>query len=262
MSFARETMTDRPRQNSSTASVDADEVARFAALATDWWDPEGPMKPLHALTPARLRFIRAQIDQHFGMEKGSLTPLEGLHVADVGCGGGIVAEPLARMGGAVTAIDAAAENIEVARAHAAQQELEIDYRATTAEALMETGARFHMVTALEIIEHVTDPAEFVQSCAALLKPGGLLILSTLNRTPKAWALAIGGAEYVMRWLPVGTHDWNKFIRPSELAAMCRAAGLVIDRQQGLVFDPLTFSWGLSDRDLDVNYLVAARRPSS
>ena len=243
----------------SASSANPEEVARFAALAGEWWDPDGPLRPLHALGPARLAYVRARIDNHFGIDPDTLKPLAGRTVLDVGCGGGLVSEPLARMGGAVTAIDAAAENIEVARLHGREQGLNIDYRAMTAEDLLETGERFDLVTALEIIEHVTDPAAFVESCAGLLKPGGLVLLSTLNRTPKAWLMAIAGAEYVMRWLPRGTHDWKKFIKPSELAAMCRQAGLTLDHQQGLVFNPVEFAWSLSDTDLDVNYLASAHR---
>jgi len=244
----------------SPSSANPEEIARFAALADKWWDPNGPLKPLHALGLARLAYLRSRIDSHFGTGPETLTPLSGRTVLDVGCGGGLVSGPLARMGGQVTAIDAASQNIEVAKLHAEGQGLDIDYRAMTAEDLLETGVRFDMVTALEIIEHVTDPAAFVESCARLLKPGGLLILSTLNRTPKAWLMAIAGAEYVMRWLPRGTHDWKKFIKPSELAAMCRQAGLDLDHQQGLVFNMVKFEWSLSDTDLDVNYLAAAHSP--
>lgn len=239
------------------SSLDADEVARFDALADTWWDPDGPMKPLHRLNPTRLQYLRERIDSHFGRNAADLKPLAGLTVADIGCGGGLITEPLARLGGNVTGIDAAPRNIEAAHEHAEAQGLDIDYRNMTAEELAKSGARFDMVTALEIVEHVADPASFMASLYDLLKPGGLLIMSTLNRTPKAWLMAIVGAEYVMRWLPRGTHDWRKFIRPSELAALMRGAGLAADNQTGLVYNPLVGNWSLSDRDLDVNYMVTA-----
>ncbi|MEX1148327.1 MAG: bifunctional 2-polyprenyl-6-hydroxyphenol methylase/3-demethylubiquinol 3-O-methyltransferase UbiG, partial [Sphingomonadales bacterium] len=226
-----------------------------------WWDPDGPMKPLHALNPIRLAYLRQRIDTHFSTDPKGLKPLVGKRVVDIGCGGGLVSEPLARLGGTVTGIDAAAKNIEVARLHGQEQGLAIDYRVTTAEDLAASDERFDMVVALEIIEHVTDPEAFVKSCRDLMTPGGLLVMSTLNRTPKAWLMAIAGAEYVMRWLPRGTHQWKKFIRPSELATMVRAAELIMDHQQGLVFNPVAWSWALSDRDLDVNYMVSAHRPA-
>ncbi|RMF09880.1 MAG: bifunctional 2-polyprenyl-6-hydroxyphenol methylase/3-demethylubiquinol 3-O-methyltransferase UbiG [Alphaproteobacteria bacterium] len=248
------TRADRP------SSLDRDEVARFDALAQTWWDPNGPMKPLHRLNPTRLQYLRQRINQHFARRPDDLRPLAGLTVADIGCGGGLVAEPLARLGASVTGIDAAPRNIEVASRHAEAQGLTIDYRETTAEDLVRSGARFDMVTALEIVEHVADPASFVKSLGQLVKPGGLLIMSTLNRTSKAFLMAIVGAEYVMRWLPRGTHDWRKFLRPSELAELIRDAGLVPHHQTGLVYNPLAGAWSLSERDLDVNYMVSAHRP--
>ncbi len=254
-------MTAEPLQpEEPVSSLNAGEVARFDALAETWWDPDGPMKPLHHLNPTRLAYLRDRIDAHFDRAGSDLKPLAGRTVVDIGCGGGLVSEPLARLGGQVTGIDAAPKNVAAARRHAAEQGLDIDYRETTAEDLVRTGARFDMVTALEIVEHVTDPASFLSSCHELLKPGGLLIASTLNRTPKAYLMAIVGAEYVMRWLPRGTHDWHKFLKPSELAGLIRGAGFVEDHQQGLVYNPLAGQWFLSNRDLDVNYLVSAHRP--
>jgi len=232
-------------------TVDPAEIERFAAMADTWWDPEGPMRPLHRLMPARMRHIRDRLTRRFDR-------LDGLRVLDVGCGGGLVAEPLARLGAAVTGIDAAAKNIEVARLHGAGAGLAIDYRHTTAEALADEGTTFDAVLALEIVEHVADIGLFVRSLSRLVRPGGLVVFSTLNRTPKAWALAIVGAEYVMRWLPRGTHSFEKFVKPSELAAHCRRTGLKVDDLTGLVYSPLS-GWTLNARDLDVNYFATASR---
>ena len=241
------------------SSIDAAEVAKFQAMAAEWWDPAGKFKPLHMLNPVRLDYITGQIAAEFGRDRRSLRPFEGLRLLDIGCGGGLVAEPMARLGAAVTGADAAAENIEVARVHAAQSDLPIDYRATTAEAILAEGARFDVVLALEIVEHVADPQAFVATCARLLRPGGLLIASTLNRTPQSFAAAIVGAEWIMRWLPRGTHEWSRFIRPVELASMFDAAGVRVVDRSGMVFNPLGWSWSLSKRDLSVNYLVTGVR---
>lgn len=244
---------------STATTVDPAEIERFSALADTWWDPEGPMKPLHKLTPARMRYLSGRIARHFGQDANA-KGLSGLRILDIGCGGGLVSEPLCRLGAEVTGVDAAQKNIEAARLHAAGAGLEINYRHDTAEALAKAGEQFDAVMALEIIEHVADPALFVASVAQLVKPGGLIIFSTINRTPKAWALAIAGAEYVLGWLPKGTHTYSKFVKPSEMARHCRAAGLNMTDVTGIVFSPLS-GWTLNERDVDVNYFAAASRPS-
>ena len=241
------------------SSIDAAEVAKFQAMAAEWWDPTGKFKPLHMLNPVRLDYIATQIAGEFGRDRRALRPFGGLRVLDIGCGGGLVAEPMARLGADVVGADAAEGNIAVARVHAEQQGLDIDYRATTAEALVEAGERFDVVLALEIVEHVADPAAFIATCRDLVRPGGLVILSTLNRTARSFGAAIIGAEWIMRWLPRGTHDWSRFITPNELAGMAKDAGLAVADRRGMVFNPLSFGWSLSDRDLSVNYILTARR---
>lgn len=243
----------------TASSIDDAEVAKFRAMAAEWWDPAGKFKPLHMLNPVRLDYITGQITAEFARDRKSLRPFEGLRLLDIGCGGGLISEPMARLGAAVTGADAAAENIEVARLHAEQSGLAIDYRAVTAEALLAEGAQFDVVLALEIVEHVADPQQFLTTCARLLRPGGVLIASTLNRTPQSFAAAIIGAEWVMRWLPRGTHQWSRFIRPDELAGMFEAAGVRVVDRAGMVFNPLGWSWSLSRRDLAVNYLMAGVR---
>jgi 2-polyprenyl-6-hydroxyphenyl methylase / 3-demethylubiquinone-9 3-methyltransferase len=240
-------------------TVDPEEIARFAAQAASWWDAEGSFRPLHRLNPARLRFIRGALDAHFRRDRQSLTPFEGLTLCDIGCGGGLIAEPMARLGFTVTGIDADAEAIAVARAHAGADGLAIDYRCDTAESLSAAGEQFDVVLALELIEHVADPDALLRACAALLKPGGAFIGATLNRTPQAFALAIVGAEYVMRWLPRGTHDWRRFLRPSEFVLGLRRIGLRPARLKGLSYRLASADWALSD-DLSVNYMVMAGKP--
>jgi 2-polyprenyl-6-hydroxyphenyl methylase/3-demethylubiquinone-9 3-methyltransferase len=246
----------------TSASIDPAEIAKFEAMAAEWWDPQGKFRPLHLMNPLRLDYIMAQIAAEFGCDRAARAPLQGLRLLDIGCGGGLVAEPMARLGAQVTGADAAQGNIAVAQLHAAEQGLAIDYRATTAEALADAGEQYDVVLALEIIEHVADPAGFVATCQRLLKPGGLLILSTLNRTARSFGAAILGAEWVLRWLPRGTHDWKRFITPDELAGLVSAAGLVAVDRRGMVFNPLTFGWRLSDRDLSVNYALTARRQAT
>ena len=241
-------------------SIDPAEVAKFEAMAAEWWDEGGKFKPLHMMNPIRLDYIVNQIATEFARDRRGPRPLDGLRLLDIGCGGGLVAEPMARLGAAVTGADAAEANIAVARIHAEQQGLQIDYRATTAESLVDEGAGFDVVLALEIVEHVADPAAFLATCAQLLKPGGLLIASTLNRTPQSFAAAIVGAEWIMRWLPRGTHEWRRFITLDELAGMAEQAGLVVIDRAGMVFNPLLWDWRLSDRDLSVNYTLSARKP--
>ncbi|QFU10236.1 Ubiquinone biosynthesis O-methyltransferase [Rhodobacteraceae bacterium THAF1] len=239
------------------SSVDAAEIQKFAAMAQDWWDPQGTAKPLHMLNPCRLDYITRQIAAEFDRDLTGPEPFAGLRIADIGCGGGLICEPLARLGADVTGVDAAEENIAVAALHAEQQGLRIDYRATTAEALAADGAQFDVVLALEIVEHVAAPPAFLQTCADLLAPGGVAITSTLNRTGKSFALGIIGAEWVMRWLPKGTHDWNRFVTPDEMKQMLEGAGLHCVDRMGMVFDPLRWSWSLNPRDLSVNYIATA-----
>ncbi|MFQ6016936.1 MAG: bifunctional 2-polyprenyl-6-hydroxyphenol methylase/3-demethylubiquinol 3-O-methyltransferase UbiG [Kiloniellaceae bacterium] len=239
-----------------SASVDPAEVAKFSAMAEDWWDPAGKFRPLHKLNPARLRFIRDRIAARHQRDPLADGPLAGVTILDIGCGGGLLSEPLARLGARMTGIDASERNIGIARLHAADSGLEIDYRHTTAETLAAEGESFDVVLNMEVVEHVADVASFMEASASLVKPGGAMIVATLNRTPKAFLLAVVGAEYLLRWLPRGTHDWRRFLRPSELAAAMRPQGLEIEEITGVVYNPLTDSWRLS-RDLDVNYMILA-----
>jgi 2-polyprenyl-6-hydroxyphenyl methylase/3-demethylubiquinone-9 3-methyltransferase len=245
----------------SQSTLDEREVERFRALAAKWWDPEGEFAPLHAIGPERLRFLREQLVRHFGRDANAARPLEGLRIADIGCGGGLVSEPLARLGASVTGIDPAEENVAAARAHAAESGLEIDYRAARVEDLAAEGAKFDAVIALEVVEHVPDVPAFVGVCAQVLRPGGMMLLSTINRTAKAFALAIVGAEYVLRWLPRGTHQWDRFVTPDELADALRASGLRVVDTRGLTFNPLTREWRLSG-DTGVNYFMSAAKPDA
>jgi 2-polyprenyl-6-hydroxyphenyl methylase/3-demethylubiquinone-9 3-methyltransferase len=243
----------------SSGTLDADEIDRFARLASEWWDPRGKFRALHKIGPARLKFLRDEMLRHFARGQTGMRPLDGLRVLDVGCGGGLICEPLARLGARVTGLDPAVENIEAARRHAAGQGLAIDYRAGRVEELETEGQTFDAVVCLEVVEHVPDPGAFLESCAALVRPGGLMLLSTLNRTLKAYLLAIIGGEYVMRWLPVGTHQWDRFITPDELSRHLRAAGLEAPAFKGLLYNPLADAWSLG-ADTDVNYLASAARP--
>jgi 2-polyprenyl-6-hydroxyphenyl methylase / 3-demethylubiquinone-9 3-methyltransferase len=250
-------------RSAGMATASADEVARFAAIADAWWDPCGEFGPLHRLNPTRIAYIRDRIAGHFGRDPLAPQPLHGLHILDVGCGGGLVAEPMARLGAAVTGIDADENGVRVAEAHARKAGLAITYRKAVPEDLLGTQEPpFDAVVSMEVVEHVTDSRAFLSACADLLRPGGLLVLATLNRTLKSLALAKIGAEYILRWLPVGTHDWRKFVRPSELAAGLRRCGLQVEDLTGMRYDPLADKWSLSSTDLDVNYLVCATKPSS
>ena len=240
-------------------TVDSDEIARFSALAAEWWDPDGKFRPLHRLNPVRLACIRDRLCARYGRDPRSLRALAGLEVLDVGCGGGLVSEPLARMGARVTAIDASAETVATAAAHAREGGLAIDYRVMTAEALAAEGRRFDAVVALEIVEHVADVPLFLRACTALTRPGGALFFATLNRTAKSFLFAIVGAEYVLRWLPRGTHQWDRFIRPSELAEGLSAQGATVVDVAGVTWDALRDEWRLS-RDLSVNYMMYAEKP--
>jgi len=245
----------------AATTVDAAEVAKFEAMAAEWWDPNGKFRPLHQMNPCRLDYIAAQIAAEFGRDRAGPRPFAGLRLLDIGCGGGLLSEPMARLGAEVVGADAAPRNIPVARLHAEQSGLAIDYRHTTAEALAEAGERFDVVLNMEVVEHVSDPPAYLAACRDLLRPGGLMICSTLNRTAKSFALAIVGAEYVLRWLPRGTHEWQKFLTPDELFALIRGAGLDPVDRKGFVFNPLAWSWSVSARDLSVNYVAAARRPA-
>jgi 2-polyprenyl-6-hydroxyphenyl methylase / 3-demethylubiquinone-9 3-methyltransferase len=241
-------------------TIDRDEVERFARIARAWWEPEGEFRPLHKLNPVRLGFIRDRLAQHFGRDPRALRPFTGLRLLDIGCGGGLVSEPLARLGFAVTGIDAGEEMLEVARGHAAESGIAIDYRQATAEDLAAGGERWDVALALEVVEHVAAPELFLAAAARLVKPGGAFIAATINRTPKAYLFAILGAEYVLRWLPRGTHHWRKFLRPSELAQGLRRQGLAVQEVCGLAYNPVADRWSLG-RDLDVNYLLLAVKPA-
>ena len=247
---------DRGTSRNGGASIDPDELAKFAAMAEEWWDPVGPYRPLHQLNPVRLGFIRDRIAVHFGRDPLAERPLEGLRLLDVGCGGGLLCEPLTRLGARLTGIDALEQSIKVAALHAAESGLDIDYRHTTAEGLARDGESFDAVLNMEVVEHVADLSAFLEASAALVKPGGAMVLATLNRTPKAFLLAVLGAEYLLRWLPRGTHDWRKFRRPSELAAILRRCDLEVEETTGVHYNPLTAAWRLGP-DLDVNYMMLA-----
>jgi 2-polyprenyl-6-hydroxyphenyl methylase/3-demethylubiquinone-9 3-methyltransferase len=247
-------------QRFSDATVDEREVARFAAMAAEWWDPHGRMGMLHKLNPTRLAYIRDTACRHFGRDPKARKCLQGLRVLDIGCGAGILCEPLCRLGAAVVGADPAEANIAAARVHAQTGGLTIDYRATAAEALAGAGETFDVVLAMEVVEHVADLAAFVRCCAGMVAPGGLMITATLNRTLKSFALAIVGAEYVLRWLPRGTHRWDKFVTPNELEAVLERDGLRMIDERGVVYNILLDGWQLSD-DMDVNYMVAAERPA-
>lgn len=241
----------------SQTTVDPAEVAKFEAMAAEWWDPNGKFKPLHMLNPCRLDYITTQIAAEFDRDMAKPLPFKGLRLLDIGCGGGLLSEPMARLGANVVGADAAARNIPVAQVHAAQSGLTIDYRHTTAEAIAASGEKFDVVLNMEVVEHVSDPQAYLTACQELLVPGGLMICSTLNRNAKSYLMAIIGAEHVMRWLPKGTHDWKKFITPDELFELIRKAGLDPVDRKGMVFNPVSWSWSLSARDLSVNYVTAS-----
>jgi 2-polyprenyl-6-hydroxyphenyl methylase/3-demethylubiquinone-9 3-methyltransferase len=242
----------------SSASVDEAEVAQFSRLASNWWDARGPMAALHKFNPVRLGYIRDHAAQRFSRDPKKLDCLKGLRMLDIGCGGGILSEPLARLGAQMVGADPSAENIAAASAHAEQSGVAVDYRAATAEALVEQGERFDVVLAMEVVEHVTDVKSFVATCASMVKPGGLMIAATLNRTLKSFALAIVGAEYVLRWLPRGTHQWDKFVTPNELELAFENAGLDVIGERGVIYNLLADRWQLSS-DMDVNYMLVAER---
>jgi 2-polyprenyl-6-hydroxyphenyl methylase / 3-demethylubiquinone-9 3-methyltransferase len=243
----------------SASTVDHDEVARFSALADEWWDPRGRMAPLHKLNPARLAYIRNTACRQFDREVKRLDCLAGLRILDIGCGAGLLSEPLARIGGQVVGVDPSAKNIAAARLHAQENEVTVDYQVGTAEALADAGERFDVVLAMEVVEHVADVNLFVRRCAEMVRPGGLLIAATINRTLKSFALAIVGAEYVLGWLPRGTHRWDRFVTPNELEIALELGGLHVIDQRGVIYNLLADRWEVA-RDTDVNYMVAAGRP--
>ncbi|AGI74342.1 3-demethylubiquinone-93-O-methyltransferase UbiG [Octadecabacter arcticus 238] len=242
-------------------TVDPAEIAKFEAMAAEWWDLEGKFKPLHMLNPTRLDYITRQIAAEFDRDLMADKPFDGLRILDIGCGGGLLCEPMARLGADIVGADAAERNIPVAQVHAEQSGLDIDYRFTTAEDMAAAGEQFDIVLNMEVVEHVASPLSYLTACQQLLKPEGLHICSTINRNPKSFAMAIVGAEYVMRWLPKGTHEFNKFITPDELFALLEQAGLNPVDRKGFKFDFLGWSWSISDSDMSVNYVTAALKPA-
>jgi 2-polyprenyl-6-hydroxyphenyl methylase/3-demethylubiquinone-9 3-methyltransferase len=261
--MARQGRAARTAKAALVSTRDEGEIARFDAMASTWWDETGPMAVLHRFNPVRVAWVRDRAIERFGRDPRSLSPLEGLDLVDIGCGGGILSEPMARLGANVTGLDPAPGNVEVARAHAARMGLSEEeggpsYRQATIEELVAEGHRFDIVLAMEVIEHVAEPQAFVTACAEALKPGGLMVMATLNRTMRSFALAIVGAEYVLRWLPRGTHQWDRFITPDELSGMIAKTGLSLTGEAGVVFNPLTGVWSLSG-DTGVNYMLSAIR---
>lgn len=240
------------------STIDPAEVARFERVAETWWDSRGPMRALHKFNPVRLAYIRDEACRRFDRDPKGVRPLEGLSILDVGCGGGLLCEPLARLGALVTGLDPAAANIAVAKRHAAHSGIPVGYRSETVESVVARGERFDVVLAMEVVEHVTDVPAFVRACGAAVKPGGILVMATLNRTLRAFALAIVGAEYVLGWLPRGTHQWEKFVTPDELGMAVDAAGLSVVEVRGVVYNPLRDQWTLA-RDTSVNYMALALR---
>jgi 2-polyprenyl-6-hydroxyphenyl methylase/3-demethylubiquinone-9 3-methyltransferase len=259
-------------------TVDKDEIERFSRIADEWWDEHGKFRPLHQINPLRLQYIRDRVCAHYGRKSEQREALSGLTLLDIGCGGGLLCEPMTRLGAHVTGIDASDKNIKVASLHAERMGLSIDYQCTTPEMLVPSASclvpddlqstrhkalntSFDIVLALEIVEHVADVPAFLHAVAALVKPGGILFMSTLNRTAKSYALGILGAEYVLRWLPRGTHTWKKFLKPSELCGALRKENMHIDHMTGMTFNPFGGSWSLNDNDLGVNYLLTATKPT-
>ncbi len=248
-----------PATQTQGSTVNPDEIARFTAMADAWWDPTGKFRPLHQINPVRIQFIKDNVCKHFGRDADTEKPFEGLHVLDVGCGGGLLSEPMARLGANMISIDAGAKNIEVAKIHAEQSGLDIDYRNVYPEDLAKEGKTFDVVLNMEVIEHVADTEAFMAASASVLKDDGCMVLSTMNRNLKSLLLGKIAAEYVLRWLPAGTHDWKKFLKPSELAHLVRAHGLDFTDLQGMVYNPFRDEWSLSKTDLDVNYLAFAEK---
>jgi 2-polyprenyl-6-hydroxyphenyl methylase/3-demethylubiquinone-9 3-methyltransferase len=240
-------------------TIDPSEVAKFEAMAAEWWNPNGKFRPLHLMNPCRLDYITTQIAAEYGRDLTKPLPFAGLRILDIGCGGGLLSEPMARLGAEVVGADAAPRNIPVAQVHAQASGLSIDYRFTTAEDLAAAGEQFDVVLNMEVVEHVSDPLAYLTACHDLLKSGGIMLCSTLNRNPKSYLMAIIGAEWVMRWLPKGTHDWAKFITPDELYDLINRAGLTPVDRKGMVFNPVSWGWSVSARDLSVNYVTTSRK---
>jgi 2-polyprenyl-6-hydroxyphenyl methylase/3-demethylubiquinone-9 3-methyltransferase len=256
-------MTDSASSIATPASsIDPDEVARFSALAAEWWDPKGKFGVLHKFNPVRLGYIHEKLCAHFGLDEKLAHPFKGLRILDIGCGGGLICEPMARLGATIVGVDASQKNINTASVHAQEQGLTIDYRATTAEALLAKGETFDVVLNMEVVEHVADVDSFVADCAAMVKPGGLMVIATINRTAKAFFMAIIGAERLLRWLPVGTHQYEKLVKPEELASALAPTGMAIIDKAGVAFNPLEDRWKRVPNDLDVNYMVLAARPKA
>ena len=247
------------RPPAAESSVVEEELKKFSDLAAQWWDPDGKFKTLHKFNPVRLAYIRDEACTHFGLDPDARAPFEGLRLLDIGCGGGLLSEPMARLGADVVGADAAERNVKTAAAHAHEHGLEIDYRATTAEDLARDGEQFDIVLNMEVVEHVADVGQFIASCASLVRPGGLMYVATLNRTLKAFALAIVGAEYVLGWLPKGTHQWEKFVTPAELTAALGASGMRVRDRAGVAYNPIADAWSRTS-DIDVNYMVLAAKP--
>jgi 2-polyprenyl-6-hydroxyphenyl methylase/3-demethylubiquinone-9 3-methyltransferase len=243
------------------SSIDPAEVERFSRIAAEWWDPKGKFAPLHKFNPTRLTFIRDQALHRFARDPRARRPFEGLRLLDIGCGGGLLSEPMSRLGFTVVGVDASERNIGTASTHAAEQGVAVDYRCSTAEALLAAGETFDVILNMEVIEHVADPSQFLRDCAAMIRPGGLMIVATLNRTLKAFALAKVGAEYVLRWLPAGTHNWSKFLKPDELRGFLTDKAVAVDGPFGVVFDPLSGRWSQS-HDADVNYMMTVARDAA
>ncbi|MBN9032189.1 MAG: bifunctional 3-demethylubiquinol 3-O-methyltransferase/2-polyprenyl-6-hydroxyphenol methylase [Rhizobiales bacterium 63-7] len=248
-------------REAAPTTIDQGEVDRFSAMAAEWWNPAGKFRPLHKFNPVRLAYLRERICENFGRDPRSPRPLEGLRVLDIGCGGGLLSEPVARMGAQVVGADPSEKNIGIASTHAAQSGVEVDYRAMSAEQLAEAGESFDVVLNMEVVEHVADVDLFVSTCAGMVRPGGLMFVATINRTLKAAALAIFAAENILRWLPRGTHQYDKLVRPEELEKPISAAGLEIVHRTGVFYNPLQDRWNLS-ADMDVNYMMLAKRPAA
>ena len=253
------TKKTKSADKNTSASVDPAEIAHFSAMAATWWDPDGPFKPLHKLNPTRIGYARDSLCNHFGRSAQDALPLKGLRILDIGCGGGLLSEPMARLGATMVGADASEKNIKTAQAHADEMGIAIDYRNITAEELADAGEKFDAILNMEVIEHVADIPSFLNACHTLLKDEGCMVMSTLNRTAKSWAMAIAGAEYIMRWLPKGTHDWHKFLKPSELARALSQCNFDTVDLKGMVYHPISAQWSLDDKDFSVNYLVLTQK---